>query len=72
MPLVVCQHQDHSSQTGLHLLLIYPAVGTRSGQAHNMSLDGSIEQLAEKCFVIQASVGVNERSDGSGKTLKRR
>ena len=34
MLLVVCQYQDHPSQAGLHLILIYAAVGTRSSQRH--------------------------------------
>ena len=34
-----------------------------------MSLDGSIEQLVEKGFVIQVSVDVNQLSDGSGIAL---
>ena len=65
MMLVVCQHQDHPSQTGLHLLLLCAAVGTRSGQ-RDMSLDGSSGQLVEN------GVDVNQLSDGSGIALKRR
>ena len=65
MLLVVCQHQDHPSQTELHLLLLYAAAGTRSGQRH-MSLDGRIEQLVENGLVIHMSVDVSQLGDGLG------
>ena len=68
---VVFQHQDHPSQMGPHSLLIYAAVGTRSGQRH-MSLDKSIEQLVENGFVIQVLVDASQLSDGSDIAIKRR